>query len=108
MIFKIIKDAFRETLTEYSGTPVWLKENIINISMFAVGIALLFGWLVLSLVFAQTMLGTGLFSFIVFLVVGGISNLLLISFYAKFCEKIADKYKKYLTDKEEIFKRLSE
>lgn len=108
MIFKLIKESLRETLTETSAVTAWFKDNFIFILGMLVMISTVFGWVTLLMILVQTYIGKTGFTFLLFLAISTVTVLPIISFFMKFMTKLENKYQRYLEDQREIFRRLSE
>ncbi len=108
MIFKLIKESFKETLTETSAVTAWFKDNFIFILGMVVMISTIFGWVTLLTILFQTYIGKTGFAFFLFLIISSVTVLPIISFFMKFITKLENKYQRYLEDQREIFRKLSE
>lgn len=108
MIFKMIKESFKETLTETSAVTAWVKDNLIFILGMTVMASLVIGWVTLLVILIQTYIGKTGFTFLLFLAISTVTVLPIISFFMKFITKLENKYQRYLEDQREIFRRLSE
>ncbi len=113
MIFKIFKDAFKETLVETfrmkNGGPVqWVRDNFIGLLVTIFALSSVLGWLTLTFVIVKTLAIVSPFGFLVFMAIGLTGTVCIPNFCVEVYEKARTKYNKYLADKKEIFERLSE